>query len=213
MRARLPDDEVPSSRRRPTRLVALRRGAAALAATLGLGLSYVAAQEIASPDAPARRADEGDADELPIATTPEEQVAQSEGIFATGTGIRDRVQGMLAEARRDRDVIRITCLEDKLTQIRAHLASAEERHGELVAAVEANDAASREHQYTTIRVLGQKLRELAREAAQCVGQDVFDVPEAAAAGEGPAAIEDPTVFPDTPGPDVPYIPPPASGVF
>jgi hypothetical protein len=213
MRARLPDGEVSTGRRRPTRLVLLRRGLIIVAATLGAGLTYVAAQGASEADANAAPAVEDGDEALPVVTTPEEQVAQSEAIFATGTSIRDRVQGMLTDARRDRDVIRITCLEDKLTQIRAHIASAEARHGELRAAVEANDGASREHQYTTIRVLATKLRDLSREAAQCVGQDVFEVPEATVSGEGPDEIEDPTVLPTTPAPDVPYIPPPASGVF
>ncbi len=213
MRAPLADAEVSRGRRRPTRLAALRRGALALVATLLLGLSYVAAQAGEGGDAEAPGATEGDEDALPVATTPEEQVAQSEAIFATGTETRDQVQSMLADARRERDVIRITCLEHKRTPLRAHLASVEERHAELRAAVAANDAAAREHQYTTIRVLATKLRELAREAAQCVGQDVFEVPEATRGGEAPSEIEDPTVFPDTPGPDVPYVPPPASGVF
>src|SRR5262245_47142308 len=107
MRGPIDDAEVATGGQRRTRAKAHFR-AVVLVASMGLGLSYVAAQELAPPAD--RSADEqpSDDDELPVVTTPEEQVAQSEAIFATGTSIRDEVQSMLSAARRERDVIRIT---------------------------------------------------------------------------------------------------------
>jgi hypothetical protein len=177
---------------------------------VGLGLTYVAAQEAEARSA----AGEGDApgDEgLPLATTPEAQLAQAEAIHVTGEGIRAQVQGMLDEARREGDALRITCLEDKLAQIGAHLASVADRSVALDAAITGADEEARAHQYTALRVLSQTLRWLARDAAQCVGQDAFDIPEAALDSEQPEDAEDPTVLPETPAPAVPFIPPPASG--
>jgi hypothetical protein len=176
----------------------------------GLGLTYVAAQEAEAPPAD----DEAEApseEALPLATSPEEQLAQAEAIYASGVEIRDQVQGLLGEARRDGDAMRITCLEDKLTQIRAHLANDEERTEALRAAITAGDEEARAHQYTVVRVLAQKLRGLARDAAQCVGQNAFEIPEGVLDSEHPLEPEDPTVLPQTPAPDVPFIPPPASG--
>ncbi|MBC7172753.1 MAG: hypothetical protein H5U40_10015 [Polyangiaceae bacterium] len=98
-------------------------------------------------------------------------------------------------------------------QIRAHLASVDERRGELTRAVESGDTQAQAHQYTTLRVLAQKLRENERDAAQCLGQGVFEVPEATASGDGPMEVVDPTVLPAMPAPEVPFIPPPASGTF
>ncbi len=177
-------------------------------AVVGLG-TFVAAQ---AADAEAEGGEDASVlEELPLASTPEEQLAQADAIYASGTDIRDQVQGLLDEARREGDAIRITCLEDKLTQIRAHLANAEQRTEELRTAITGSDDEARAHQYTVIRVLAQKLRGLARDAAQCVGQDAFEIPQGVLDSDQPIEPEDPTVLPDTPAPDVPFIPPPASG--
>jgi hypothetical protein len=53
--------------------------------------------------------------------TPAEQLAEAQRISERGTALSRRVAGMLDEARREGDVIRVTCLDDKLTQINAHL--------------------------------------------------------------------------------------------
>jgi hypothetical protein len=176
----------------------------------GLGLTYVAAQDDPAP-AEAEDAEAPSAEDAPLATTPEAQLAEAEAIYGAGLGIRDQVQGLLGEARREGDAIRITCLEDKITQIRAHLANGEARKEALEAAITQGDDEARSHQYTVLRVLGQKLRGLARDAAQCVGQNAFEVPPGQLDSELPSEAEDPTELPPTPAPDVPFIPPPASG--
>lgn len=144
--------------------------------------------------------------------TPEEQLAEAQRIQNRGTQISRRVQAMLDEARRERDIIRVTCLNDKLTQVNANLRTLEERVGNLQSAVQAQDPNRRNHEFTVITVLGQKFNVLEQEANQCLGQDIFETGATRVtttiAPESPT--EDPTVVPEPAPPVVPFIPPPAS---
>lgn len=145
-----------------------------------------------------------------------EKVEGARAIVGRGTRLSERVTNLLNEARRDADMIRITCLNDKLAQINANLRNAEGRLGALTSAV---DSGLQDHEYTVITVLGQKFTTLDQEANQCVGQEVYEtgtstnstqVDESQAgteenAGEAPQPPE-PVLVGSVP-------PPPASGTF
>ena len=118
---------------------------------------------------------------------------------------------MLEQARKQADIIRVTCLNDKLTQINANLKTAQAR---LTALREAVDPDRQAHEHTVLSVVGQKLQVLDREAQQCVGQGMYDTGETKVITE----IEDTSPFEDNPSvppvllpPSVPAIPPPATG--
>jgi hypothetical protein len=106
--------------------------------------------------------------------TPEEQVAEAQRILDRGTALSRRVAAMLDEARRQRDVIRATCLDDKLTQINAHLRTLTSRVEALREAVRLGDEGRRNHEFTVCSVLNQHFAELEREANECIGQDIFE---------------------------------------
>jgi hypothetical protein len=103
--------------------------------------------------------------------SPAEQMTAADGIVTRGGVLSQRVTQMLDDARRDADVIRVTCLNDKLTQINANLRTAQSRYGSLQRTV---DAEQRKHELTVLSVLGQKLQVLDQEANQCVGQDLYE---------------------------------------
>lgn len=144
------------------------------------------------------------------ALTPEEQIAEGERINTRGTQLSRRLQTMLDEARRERDIILVTCLDDKLTQVNANLrtlAQRIEQHREALA-----DASRRDHEFTVITVLGQKFDVLEQEANQCLGQDVFETGATRVTSviDPDVPVEDPGVLPMPAPTPVPYIPPPAS---
>ena len=124
------------------------------------------------------------------------------------------MSGLLAEARESGDIIRVTCVNDKLTQVNANVRTLENRVERLEGAVESDDPGRRNHEYTVIAVLGQKLQVLSREANQCVGQEMFET----GATTIEVSIDDATPTEDpafvTPAPvfDLPIFVPPASGV-
>lgn len=144
--------------------------------------------------------------------SPEEQIQQSERVIARGEQTSQRISGMLEDARRDRDIMRITCLSDRLTQVNTNLTSARSRSESLREAIGASDVDRRNHEFTVISVLSMKFRTLEQEANQCVGQDIFETGttrietsiDPAAPDEDPNVVEQPGEV------EVPAIPPPAS---
>ena len=147
--------------------------------------------------------------------TPAEQLAEAQEIQESGATLSRRVSAMLDEARQDRDIIRVTCLNDKLTQINANLRTLSSRIENLEASVEASDTDRGGHEYTVITVLNQKLQVLDQEASQCIGEDLFETGATTVTTEIDPGTpsDDPGILPpEVPTSPVPYIPPPASGV-
>ena len=144
--------------------------------------------------------------------TPAELVAEGEGILRRGMVVNKTVRRMLEDARKEADIIRITCLDDKLTQINANLRSAENR---LEALRNAVDSDRRVHEYTVLTVLGQKLQVLDQEAHQCVGEALYETGETKVVTEIDTDMlpfeETPSTPPVVLPPSLPTIPPPASG--
>jgi signal transduction histidine kinase len=106
-----------------------------------------------------------------VASSPAEQQSAAETIVERGANLSQRVSQMLDEARRESDIIRITCLNDKLTQVNANLRTAQSR---LTSLQKALDSEQRNHELTVLSVLGQKLQVLDQESNQCVGQDLYE---------------------------------------
>lgn len=102
---------------------------------------------------------------------PEQLVGEGEAVVRHGNEVSQGVRNMLDEARKESDIIKITCLDDKLTQINVNLRTAESRLDALRKAV---DPDRRIHEYTVLTVLAQKLQVLDQEAHQCVGQAMYE---------------------------------------
>ncbi len=192
-----------------------RRALLALAAAIvlgatGFGLAIAQDQQV-EQDQTATGA-EG---ELPVRRraqlTAEEQVAEAQTTEERGTRTSRRVLTMLDEARRERDIIRVTCLNDKLTQINAHLRTLQSRRENLQEAVNTGDEGRRNHEFTVITVLGQHFHTLEQEANACLGQDIFETGttrvvvdvDPSTPNENLAIQSSPDAFPL-------FIPPPAS---
>jgi hypothetical protein len=73
------------------------------------------------------------------------------------------------EAWRQRDIIRLNCVEDKSQQTEANLAVMESR---IERARSAADEAELRHELTAVRIVCEKIAVLTREAASCVAEDI-----------------------------------------
>jgi hypothetical protein len=182
---------------------------AVLLGATGFGLAI--AQDAANEAPP-----EETTGELPVTRRAQlssaEQVAEAEATETRGTNISRRVLTMLDEARRERDIIRVTCLNDKLTQINAHLRTLQSRRENLQDAVNTGDESRRNHEFTVITVLGQHFRTLEQEANACVGQDIYETGTTRVVVDiDPSTPEEDLVIRDPGPPEIPFIPPPASG--
>jgi hypothetical protein len=88
------------------------------------------------------------------------------------------ISRQLQAARKDRDVVRVLCLSDKLNQVDVALGSAQDRMGSLRGAAERSDVDRTRHEYTVLEVLNDRVRVLVNESNQCVGEETGFIGEA-----------------------------------
>lgn len=194
-------------------LIALFAATVLGATGFGLAIAQDAEQQADEEQPPG-----GEEGELPVRRraqlTPQEQVAEAQATEDRGTQISRRVLNMLDEARRERDIIRVTCLNDKLTQINAHLRTLQSRRENLQEAVNTGDEGRRNHEFTVITVLGQHFRTLEQEANSCLGQDIFETGTTRVVVDvDPTTPDETLIIQEPPDPQIPFIPPPASRRF
>jgi hypothetical protein len=109
------------------------------------------------------------------------------------------VRKQLADAREAKDVVKVLCLTDKLSQIDVAIRSARDRLPSLRTAAERNDADQSRHEFTVIQVLRDRVRALVAEANQCIGEETGFVGDSEVTVEiDPTIPDDPSDFPDTP---------------
>lgn len=135
--------------------------------------------------------------------TAEEQVAQAEATLRRGVQLSQKLTGMLSEARRDKDVMRINCLNRKLAAVNALVSNSEPRIRAMQDAVRDGDEGRRQHEATVLSVTSEKLNQLDQEAALCLGQ-ALDNP-----GDTRVDFTPPSKAPEdsTPSPSPPAEPP------
>jgi hypothetical protein len=110
--------------------------------------------------------------------SPEEMLTRAKQFV---TGIEQSsgsISRQLQAARKDRDVVRVLCLNDKLNQVDVALGSAQDRLGSLRTAVSRSDADRSHHEYTVLEVLNDRVRVLVSESNQCVGEETGFIGEA-----------------------------------
>lgn len=150
----------------------------------------------------------------PPTLSPKQQVDVANATLAEATNTCATQAQALQSAKSEKDIIRATCVDDKLAQCEANLQNLKRRQAALNDAIQANDAGSRNHEFAVIGVLSQKFKMLQQAANQCVGQDLFDTGDTKVRQEVDlfAPDADPAFVAPVPEPPIPYIPPPVSGV-
>jgi hypothetical protein len=83
-----------------------------------------------------------------------------------------RIQGLVEESRRQKDIIRINCLADKLVQVKASLNVADKSFTTMQDAISRQDEGAAFHEYTRITIVNQNVQVLSSEAEACVGEDL-----------------------------------------
>jgi hypothetical protein len=129
--------------------------------------------------------------------TPQEQLGESAKHIARMEQSAAGVRKMLEEARKQRDVVKTLCLNDKLSQIDVAIRSGRDRRTQLQAAVNRNDSELSNHEFTILTVLRQRSEQLVAEANQCIGE------EAAFVGDTRTNV---TIDPSIPPDETPYPP-------
>jgi hypothetical protein len=83
------------------------------------------------------------------------------------------VLGKLEEARQSKDVVKLNCVNDKLTQIKGLLRISEQSDVSLQESVAKHETTTAEHEYTKVSIAKQKVAQLRVDAEECVGQLAF----------------------------------------
>ncbi len=177
-----------------------------LAVVLTCGL--VSAQPVARPDpAPAP------ALEKPGSVSDAEKLERSSQALGAMREVLRDVLAKLEEARRAKDVVKLNCVNEKLTQVKGLLRISEQADVALQEALVRREVTSSEHEYTKVMIAWQKVSQLRSEVEECIGQLAFRTDENLLVEvEEPEELPggDPTRPP--PPEDVRIRPPPASPV-
>jgi hypothetical protein len=136
-------------------------GVLALTAVVGIAT----AQTLPPPAPPAPETQR----EIPL--SPQQMLADAKGFVPAMDQTASVVRRQLAEARDNRDVVRVLCLNDKLNQIDLAIRTANDRVEALSGAATENDVVRSKHEFTVVQVLRERVVELGSEANQCIGED------------------------------------------
>jgi len=133
--------------------------------------TFVFAQN-APPPAPAA----GQAIEASKVPDNEKLRVSSDSVSVMRVALKDVLQ-KLEEARNTKDVVKLTCVNEKLTQIKGLLRISEQSDVALQEAVARRESQSADHEFTKVTIARSKVDQLRAEAEQCMGQLAFRADE------------------------------------
>lgn len=140
----------------------------------------------------------------------QEMLKSSSEYLAQMRGALKLVLGKLEEARASKDVVKLNCVNEKLTNIKGLLRISEQADVSLQEAIAKREEQQAAHEYAKVTIARQKIDQLKAEAEQCVGMLAFET------GETRVTVEEPQDLPQldptqtVPPPPVVSRPPPAS---
>ena len=82
------------------------------------------------------------------------------------------LQGMVEQARKQKDIIRLNCVMDKLAQVKVSMNIGDEAIQKLQEAASRNDDGAALHEYTRMTIVNQKVQVLQNEGQTCVGAEL-----------------------------------------
>ena len=83
-----------------------------------------------------------------------------------------QLQTMVEQARKQKDVIRLNCVMDKLVQVKVNMNMADEAIQKLQQASARQDDGASLHEYTRLTIVNQKVEVLQNEGQTCVGAEL-----------------------------------------
>ena len=108
-----------------------------------------------------------------VSLSPQEQLAQADGFIARMSATGSTVRHKLEQARAQRDIVKVLCLNDKLNQVDVAIRSAKERRTALELAANRKDVDLASHEYAIVVILRQRVDQLGAEASMCLGVTEF----------------------------------------
>lgn len=108
------------------------------------------------------------------AVTPAGQMSSADASVGKINTASNRVRHLLDDARKNspKDIVKLTCLQDKLAQIEISLDSAKKRSSALKSAQAAGNKDLANHEFTMVTTLRTRAEQLDAEANQCIGEEI-----------------------------------------
>jgi len=103
---------------------------------------------------------------------PGEMVNQAKEYFRSMNDVLKRIQALQDQAKRQKDIIRLNCVTDKLVQGKVNLNIAEQSMSSLQENIARADEGGRTHEFTRLTIVNQKVSVLGAEAENCIGEDL-----------------------------------------
>jgi hypothetical protein len=104
--------------------------------------------------------------------TPQEMLGQGQDYFRNMNEILKRMQLLQETAKRQKDIIKLNCVTDKMVQARVNLNIAEQSMTTLQESIARADEGGRTHEFTRLTIVNQKVLVLGAEAENCIGEDL-----------------------------------------
>jgi hypothetical protein len=104
--------------------------------------------------------------------TPQEMLGQSKEYFKNMSEVLKRITLLQDQSKRQKDIIRLNCVTDKLVQAKINQTIAEQSMVSLQESIARADEGARTHEFTRLTIVNQKVLVLGAEAENCIGEDL-----------------------------------------
>lgn len=133
-----------------------------------------------------------------VSLTPQEEVTEAAAILSRMESSRGMVRRALEQARAERDVVKVLCLNDKLTQIDVVIRSSMDRKATLETAAARNDVDLANHSFTLLTIFRQRVENVTTEANACIGSDPIEIDDSSVRVTDENDLkEDPSEYPSS----------------
>ena len=141
-----------------------------------LGTLFASTTVFAQSSTPGVGTDTGREVDLSVGQKPtlttQEMISQARE-YQQGMGhVLKRIQTLQETARKQKDIIKLNCVQDKLVQARVNVSIADQALTSLQENVARADEGGRAHEFTRLTIINQKVTVLGAEAENCVGEDL-----------------------------------------
>jgi hypothetical protein len=122
---------------------------------------------------PASAADQVDVSVKQRSTlSPQDMLKQSKDYFKAMNDVVKRIATLQEQSKRQKDIIKLNCVTDKLVQGKINVTIAEQSLAALQENIARADEGGRAHEFTRLTIVNQKVLVLGAEAENCIGEDL-----------------------------------------
>jgi hypothetical protein len=104
--------------------------------------------------------------------TPQEMVKAGKDYFKNMNDTVKRITDLQNQSKRQKDIIRLNCVTDKLIQAKVNITIGEQAMAALQESISRADEGGRTHEFTRLTIVNQKVTVLGAEAENCIGEDL-----------------------------------------